>query len=310
MQESQWIPDDLQRTQLKPLIVIQKLITLFYFEFSKDYKFAGEKHNFWEFLYVDRGEIEVSTDEELHVLKQGSIIFHKPNEFHRFKNAAEGVAPNVIVITFDCRSPLMQRFNNKVLKLGEKDRKLLVQIMNEGQNAFAFPFSHPLKRLSNPALGSEQLLKCYLETFLIVLLRKMDPNVTEVDGRTNKVGIGSPLIPEASEKSAEDLFQTIVRYLEEHLGDEHSVKSICNRFYISRTMLQALFRKHSGHTLMEYIVGLRIRQAKSYIREEAYNITEIASQLGFANIHYFSKVFKKEAGMSPSEYARTVKAKM
>ncbi|WP_256756909.1 AraC family transcriptional regulator [Cohnella sp. WQ 127256] len=309
MPNNQSILDNLQRTRLKPVIVVQKLITLYYFEFGKNYKFPGEKHNFWEFLYVDRGEVEVSTDEGQHLLKQGSIIFHKPNEFHRF-HAVEGIAPNVIVITFDCHSPAMRKFNNKVLKLGEEDRKLLVQIMNEGQNAFVFPFDFPLKRLDSPVPGSEQLLKCYLEMFLIVLFRRLDHLVDGFDRNDSKSTRVPTLTPATRENFEEDLFKSIVRYLVEHLAEELSVKLICNQFYISRTRLQNLFQKYAGNTFMEYIIHLRIRQAKSLIREETYNLTGIAEELGFSSIHYFSKVFKKETGMSPSEYARSVKARM
>jgi AraC-like DNA-binding protein/quercetin dioxygenase-like cupin family protein len=309
MQNKQSILDNLQRTRLRPIIVVQKLVTLYYFEFGKDYTFPGEKHNFWEFLYVDRGQVEVSTDEGIHILKQGTIIFHKPNEFHRF-HAAAGIAPNVIVMTFDCRSLAMRQFMNKVLELGEEDRKLLVQMMNEGQNAFVYPFAHPLKRLDNPVRGSEQLLKCYLEIFLIVLLRRIDSSIIDSGSGNSKIRPISSLPPASRENDDKELFESINRYLEEHLSDKLSITLICTRFYISRTRLQALFQQHSGRTFMEYISRLRVRQAKSLIREESYNITGISQLLGFSSIHYFSKVFKKETGMSPSEYARSVKARM
>src|SRR5262245_32166435 len=101
--------DDYQRTLLAPTIVIDRLITMFYFEFGRDYVFSGESHNFWELLYVDRGEIEVMADEERHLLTQGMMIFHKPNEYHRFY-AVGGKAPNVIVMTFECESEAIGQF--------------------------------------------------------------------------------------------------------------------------------------------------------------------------------------------------------
>lgn len=299
MQEDAYTPDHLERTRLKQTIVVQKLITLYYFEFGKNYRFPGEKHDFWEFLYVDRGEIEVQADDERHTLKQGSIIFHKPNEFHQF-HAVEGTAPNAIVVTFDCRSTAMKQFENKVLRLGEEERKLLVQMMNEGKNTFTFPFDHPLKRLDKPVLGSEQLLRCYLEIFLIMLLRKLEhPRATYGNLRS------------ASRENDETaLFDTISLYISERLHTKLSVHELCSHFYLNRTRLQSLFRKHAGVPVMEYVTRMRISLAKTYIREETYNITENANRLGFASIHYFSKAFKKETGMSPSEYARSVKARM
>ena len=56
------------------LIEIEKILTLYYFEFSKDYRYTGEKHDFWEFVYVDKGKLEVSADQEGYELKEGDII--------------------------------------------------------------------------------------------------------------------------------------------------------------------------------------------------------------------------------------------
>lgn len=303
MQSKEWSLDQLRRTGLRSTIEIRKLITLFYFEHSKDYVFNGEKHNFWEFLYVDRGEVEVRTDKAIHVLRQGSVIFHKPNEFHSFR-AAKGIAPDVIVVTFDCHSPAMRGFEGKQLQVNEEERNMLVLMMNEGKQAFEFPFRHPLKRLPNAPAGSEQLLRCYLETFLLLLLRKLGA----VDGGIEQQQ--HSLSPPAREKSEQLLLRDIMSYIDERLNDPLSITTICGEFYISRTRLQMIFHKQVGCSFKQYVTRMRIRKAKILIREDTRNMTEIACLLGFASIHYFSKAYKKETGMNPSEYARSVRARM
>ena len=78
------------------------------------YSYTGEKHDFWELVYVDKGELEVAADYEGYKLKEGDIIFHKPNEFHNLW--ANGIsAPNVLVISFVCHSPMMSFFENKIM---------------------------------------------------------------------------------------------------------------------------------------------------------------------------------------------------
>lgn len=291
-------PTEYQRTHLKMSLVIHKVITMHYFEFGKDYSFNGEKHDFWEFLYVDRGEVEVHADENIYLLKQGSIIFHKPNEFHSFY-ATKGKAPNLIVMTFDCHSKSMQFFEQKVFYLEDEERNLLAQIVREGQQAFQFPFGHPLVRRLDAPVGSEQMMQSYLEILLLRLLRKTAP--TEADTSLSTV---------AKEKSVHDLTSKVISYMAEHIDTHLTLNEISQVFCVGKTQLKDLFKKHTSYTLMEYFAKLKIDQAKIMIREETYNFTEISRQLGFSSVHYFSKAFKKATLMSPSEYARTVKSRM
>ena len=62
--------------------------------------------------------------------------------------------------------------------------------------------------------------------------------------------------------------------------------------------------------LYRYFKNLKIDEAKIMIREGEYNFTEIAHRLGYSSIHYFSRHFKKATGMTPSEYAYSVKIKI
>ena len=74
---------DYTGVRLKDTLTIQKLYTIHYYEFSKQYTFRGERHDFWEMVYVDRGEIHACAEEQDYLLKQGEILFHEPNEWHR-----------------------------------------------------------------------------------------------------------------------------------------------------------------------------------------------------------------------------------
>ena len=106
------------KTVLKEEIIIKKIVTIHYFEYAKDYVFTGESHNFWELVYVDKGEIEVMADTVGYKLKQGEMIFHKPNEFHNVW-ANGTIAPNLVIISFECKSKAMQFFNEKILQAGD-----------------------------------------------------------------------------------------------------------------------------------------------------------------------------------------------
>lgn len=88
-------------TLLTDTISIHEVFTIHYFEYMSDFSFAGESHNFWEFVFVDKGEIDIYM-ESIHArLKKGEVAFHKPNEFHRLQ-ATGSSAPNLVVISFEC----------------------------------------------------------------------------------------------------------------------------------------------------------------------------------------------------------------
>ena len=96
------------------LISIDAIVTVHYFEYRSTFSFAGERHDFWELVCVDKGEIEIYDGKAWSLLRRGQIRFHKPNEFHALK--ANGiVSPNVIVISFICASCAIDFFRDKTL---------------------------------------------------------------------------------------------------------------------------------------------------------------------------------------------------
>ena len=130
------------RYPLSRLFDIPQIITIHYFEYGKDFMFEGESHDFWEFLCVDKGQVTVTADRNTHILQKGSIIFHKPGQFHSV--ATNGIiAPNLVVVSFVCNSPAMQFFEDKILHLGEPERCLLATVISEAGDAFLTPLNNP-----------------------------------------------------------------------------------------------------------------------------------------------------------------------
>jgi len=289
-------------TELQELIVVKRLVTLHYFEFSKDYIFKGEKHDFWEFLYVDKGEVEILADSEGYKLRQGDIIFHQPNEFHSVW-ANRQIAPNLIVISFECHSAAMDFFRGKIFSLDTYRRELLTHIIQNGFKAFHPPFDdpseHSLLRRTNTPKGTEQLLKIHLELLLISLVQHGD--LIKQEQRLSFA---------TKERSENDLIKEMTSYMELHVNENMSLEHICKHFKLSRSHAIALFRERTGQSIMKTFKQLKINQAKTFIREEKHNFSQIAELLNYSSIHHFSRHFKSVTDMSPSEYARSVKAKL
>jgi len=291
---------DYEKTLLKEEIVIKKIISIHYFEYAKDYVYEGEKHDFWEFLYVDKGEVEVMADTLGLKLRQGEIIFHKPNEFHNVW-ANGKVAPNLIVVSFECKSPAMKYYENKILRINDFERNLLVQIINEAKEAYTTHLGVTYAKLDkkqNPLFGCEQLIKIYLEQLLINMIRK-----------GNSVNRRNRLSTAVKERSDNDLLQRIINFLNENITKSLSFDDVCRFSNLSRTSLKVLFKDKMGTGVMEYFRKLKIEEAKKLMREGKYNFTQISDILGYTSIHYFSRQFKNVTDMTPSQYVLSVKSK-
>lgn len=288
-------------TALKQEIIVHNLYTVHYFEFASNYVFEGERHDFWEFLYVDKGEVDVMADSRGYRLKQGEMIFHKPDEFHNVW-ANGRVAPNLVVVSFESRSRAMAYFENKILQIGDTEKNLLAGILREAKSAFANPlddsFMTKLKRRERQPFGCEQLLRLYLEQLLISLVRK--ESSVQSESRLSKT---------TRERFQKDLERKVTAYLAEHIYSTVSFDDVCLFAGVGRTNLKTLFKERTGMGVMEYYRSLKNEEAKTLIREGQLNFTEIADKLGYTSIHNFSRHFKSVTGMTPSQYALSVKVK-
>lgn len=291
------------KTYLKREIVIDSIVTIHYFEYTSDFIFHGESHDFWEFLYVDQGSVSVTAGDNQVLLNSGDIIFHKPNEFHAFKSAGKS-SLNLVACSFVSFSPAIQFFANKSFTLDEKERNLISLIINEARQTFRtpmhIPFVEQVLLKSETPFASQQLILLYMELFLITCRRIHSASSTHKSIPKQQLTAGS-------HNARETLFNQIVSYMETHICDQLTVQSICDAFSISRSTLHTVFYDRKGCGPMEYFNEMKIDKAKELIRNGIMNFTEIAYFLSFSSLPYFSKRFKKATGMSPLEYASSVK---
>lgn len=292
--------DKFPRIKLEKVIEIERIVSLFYFEYAKDFVFPGESHDFWEFLYVDKGQAEVMADTEGYQLEQGEIIFHKPNEFHSVW-ANGKIAPNLIVVSFVCNSPAMKFFENKILKAGEQEKTILANLIKERTLCFdkrLNEFITEKNKRPDEVFGAQQLIKIYLEMLLITFIR----NNTAVQNQDRVSFL-------TRRRVEDDLVNRIICFMKENIDKNLSIDDFCEEFGLSRTRIKDLFREKLNTGIIQYFRHLKIEKATELIREENYNFSEIADKLGFSSVHYFSNVFKKITDMTPSEYAISVKSK-
>lgn len=285
-------------TVMRREVGVDAIVTVHYLEHTKNYSFAGEAHDFWELVYVDKGTVTAVADDVTHELSHGQMLFHRPNEFHQL--AANGrAAPNVVIVSFVSTSPMMGYFERRKLFANQRQRDLLSRLVREAGLAFSCSLGDPrLTKMTcaeNSPIGSQQMVQILLEELLIDIIR------------TDDVPDARPRVTSSIKQRADrELTERVIRFMETHLCENLSFAAICTFSAQSATNLKTIFKSVTGKGVMEYYRYLKIERAKQLLREGSGNITQIADRLGYTSVHYFSRHFKQSTGMTPREYTQSV----
>lgn len=101
------------------------------------------------------------------------------------------------------------------------------------------------------------------------------------------------------------LFKKILSYIQEHDTEDLSLTALADMYSISSSRLSTLIKKELGLSFCEYITARRMQKAKELLKDDSRSIEEVANAVGYHDYFYFTKVFKKTQGISPSKYRKT-----
>lgn len=103
-----------------------------------------------------------------------------------------------------------------------------------------------------------------------------------------------------------DLVQRARQVMSGHLDEGIEVEEIARQIGVGYTRLLEIFRKYTGLTPYQYFLQLRIHRAKELLQSPSLSIKEVAAAMSFENQYYFSRVFKKKTGLTPSQWRNSV----
>lgn len=277
----------IKKAPLKSVISISSIITINCYELAPYYFNNGETHDFWEIVYLDRGEINLRAADKRLKLKQGEMIFHKPNEFHSIE--CDGThSASVYIVTFISHSSAMKYFREKLIKIPSDMKPLIRRLIDESINTFRVS-TYPLTLLPSASVGGAQLIKLYLEELFIRLLRLGE----------QKNSRGAAVLRDPSENA---LVNEIESYLLDRVCERVTLEDISGYLHFGKSHLCDVFKKGTGQTIMQYHMTLKINEAKILLKENKLTVNKISEKLGFETPAYFSRAFSKQVGMSPRAY--------
>lgn len=281
-----------EKTSLSCPVKIDGIYTIHYFEYTKDFSYSGEFHNFWELVYADKKSVLITADATETILEAGQMFIHRPNEFHKIR--CDGThAANAVVISFDCKCAELFSAAGKIINCNSEEKQLLGMIVSEASDAFSnhlgSPYTKKMEKSATKKFAAEQMIQYCIEILLISLIRG---NITETNVSTQKQN---------------KLLIEICEHLKSNIDKPLMFDDIMKQFNVSASVIKRLFKSTLGCGIMEHFLHLKIDHAKQLIRENEMNFTEISEYLAFSSPQYFSSAFKRISGMSPREYANSVK---
>ncbi len=272
------LPQPFAYKQIKPSIHIQEILAYYYVVKRPAYYFYGETHPYYELTYVDQGELQTTVDGKTFTIHKNECFYYGPNQFHDQKVTSEASC-SYLTIIFKADGINDALTLNKVFKCSRG----MVQAME----------SFVKTSETNHPYGFDAMIS-YLQTFIVDCMIS-----------TSKQSNPSPTSP-INQYFENKLMEEIIEYINHHLYEPLAIDTICEKFSISRSTLQNLFKNNLQTAPKKYINEAKLNHSKILIRKGDRTISEIAIMLGFNSIHYFSRKFTNRYGFTPSEYSRRI----
>lgn len=257
---------------------VDEILTTYYQVRKGNYTFPGEIHSYYELVYIDHGSMQMTVDSQDYSLSKYDLMIYYPGQFHSHYTREDQNCSYLTVI-FKMEDDLPESLMNRVFHTRKDIYQVLCRFM---------------KVVQTEGYLNQELSILYLKEVLI-LLHQFD-HKEEADAGVNPM----------QQHYENTLLNEVLIYINNNIFSAFTVEDLCMKFSVSRSSLQNLFRTNLHISPKQYISNLKLNQAKILIQEHNRTISEISDMLGFTSIHYFSRKFKSQYGMSPTDYSKSI----
>ena len=258
---------------------VDSICTFFYHEKEQGFLVPGAAHPRAELTSVDQGSMHSVVDGQDMLLKQGDLVIYGPGQWH-MQYADIGVAPRYVTISFELQGMELAPLMNKKFTAPQNVVSLLQNMLREQERMDPF---------------SNEIILSQLNLLLLFLLRET------ASPRGGKLQTSNAI------HSENEIIRQAQQYISSHIREKLSVPLVARQVDVSPSYLTALFHKNLQISPGEYIRRIKLQESKQMIRENNLNFTEIAAELQYSTVHHFSRQFKEKFGITPTEYAKSVR---
>ncbi len=264
-------------------------VRAFYFEHERPGGLFGMHwHEDFEITYVTEGAMDLECEGRLLKLKKGDVAIINPNELHSCPHVE--VPLKLYCMIFDVEI-LKSRFFDK------SESKYIHPILNNGILFENFLGGHKIiaqdvmaacRELADQDKGYELAIKALILNILVILLRGHVVRFLSPSERETKIKNNGRI------RAATD-------FILGHYTEPMTIEEIADAVFVSKYYLCKLFKKNLGLTVVDYINHVRMTEAKKLLLETDAAISQVACQVGLSDFNYFSRLYKRKYGETPTQ---------
>lgn len=241
-------------------------------------------HHAYELYFIIDGEREYFIEDSFFHAKAGDLVWVPANHLHR----TSGPGGTRFLLYFK-ESFLLEYFSPSTIRRLVSEEPFAFTPDSQQAEAFQNMFFELLKEFNKKKAQDDDYDEFLIAKKLFEFLCFIDSNENRYTKRGSVPG--------------ERMF-TIVKYINDHFHLPLTIQEVADTVGITKDHLCHIFPKYMGMTLVTYLNVVRIKAACEMLRKEQDSILDISIKCGFSSSHYFCKIFKREKGVSPSEYRR------
>ncbi len=275
---------------------VSAFVAAYYYPSKPGFTPHWEQYNFSQIILVLNGNGIYYTKQGSYPIRSGMMIYRPAFAETMYEWSSDKAS--FALIDFVCCSKAMAAFEKAPFTLNEEESATLLDLMKTGARICE-------SITDDETLMGKRIRDGVPDVVLSFIYASLERFLAMVYCRLNNIS----LLGDETQTVSRFLHQSklvaeVQAYMNEHLFEQLTMNTLCEHFWISQTALARKFRAETGQGVMEYFTELKIAEAKRRIERGDRSFTEIAEEMGFSSVNYFSKLFKTKTGMTPTEYSK------
>ena len=260
----------------------------------------------YRLLYIREGTAWFLSGGEMHRLGKDSIYFCPPGGVYEILTGLEGEDPHPVITSLNFDLTMEDRAD------GEPRTPIPYTGEDPERPASSFPGYLPELRgktfLYEPyrVFQNVSIYRPYFTRLMTLFYDNTERGrlLCSCVMKELLIELHTAVFAQRSDSASARIASEVKLYLDTHFAENVTVLELASRFGYHANSLGRLFRKTEGVTILQYVLNLRIAEAKRLLAQTALPVSEVARRAGFSDVSYFSDYFKRRVGLSPGELRR------